>query len=225
MKKGKPYFRKKEGYTRDKVSTDKRPFKKESTSSSKASNIPKLDPIISEEKKLEKGFTQVYIGESKNRSSVVVGLAIRGAGANLKIGFFQFFKKPFLSEIKILRSINNLHFYTFASRYYESEYITLDETKKLQSDFKRIWSKTLDIIEKNNYDLVILDEILVAVQNNLITEQLLLDFILNKSESTELILTGTHLSEKINNVSDVITEVKKIKSTFSKGKSRKGIDF
>ena len=178
-----------------------------------------------DEYKLSKGLVQIYTGDGKGKSCTAVGLAIRASGANLKTGFFQFFKKPFSCEIKVLRSIPNIHFYSFASYYYEAEYITQDEIKKLQNDFRHIWEKTVSIVSKNNYDVIIFDEILIAVRDHLISEQQIVDFVKGKQKNTELILTGRYLTKKITGVADVITELKNVKHPFPEIKARKGIDF
>lgn len=175
--------------------------------------------------RLEKGLVQVYTGDGKGKSSAAVGLAVRAAGANLKVGFFQFFKKPFSSEIKVLKSLNNIHFYSFASFYYDAEYYSRDDIKRLQYDFQRIWTKTVAIAAKNRYDVIVLDEVLLALRDNLLSEQHLLQFIEGRQKNTEVILTGRHLTKKITEAADIITEMKKVKHPFPEIMARKGIDF
>ena len=174
---------------------------------------------------LEKGLVHIYTGDGKGKSSTVTGLAIRAAGANLKIAFFQFFKKPFTSEIKILRKINNIHFYSLASYYYESDYITAEEIKKLKADFAILWIKVLKIVAQNRYDVIIMDEILIALRDGFISEKHLLDFLKSRNGETEIILTGRHITDGLKNSADIITEMRMIKHPFPDIRARKGIDF
>jgi len=199
---------------------DEKPFRHD-----KKNVIEKGKQPAAEEYKLNRGLVQVYTGDGKGKSCTVIGLAVRAAGANLKTGFFQFFKKPFSCEIKVLREMKNIHFYSFASYYYDSEYITGDEIRKLQEDFRRIWEKTLAIISRNNYDVVILDEILIAVRDKLVAEKQILDLIEGRNRNSEIILSGRYLTEKLSAAADIITELKKVKHPFPEIRARKGIDF
>jgi len=177
------------------------------------------------EYRLKTGLVHVYTGEGKGKSSTAVGLAVRAAGAGLKVGFFQFFKNPFSSETKVLKKLMNLHFYAFASYYYSKEYFSADDIRKLRQDFGGIWEKVRSITGKNNYDVVILDEVMIALRDKLLTESKLLEFIGRRQKNTEVVLTGRYLPKKIMEAADIITEMKKIKHPFPEIGARKGIDF
>ncbi len=82
------------------------------------------------------------------------------------------------------------------------------------------------IIEKENYDLVILDEILNAVDEGFVAESKVIDLIKNKSANTELILTGRFASPRLVALADYVSEIKEIKHPFRRGiKARRDIEY
>src|SRR6185437_11503110 len=81
-------------------------------------------------------------------------------------------------------------------------------------------------IRSGKYDTIILDEINYAIKLNLITDDEVIELLKMKPIQTNLILTGNHISEKIFDMADLITEMKEIKHPYKKGiKAKKGIDF
>ena len=95
---------------------------------------------------------------------------------------------------------------------------------KIRTFFLKV-KKIVGIFKKNSYDIVILDEINVAIFLNLITEDEVIRLIDKKPENMELILTGRNATEKIIEKADLVTEMKEIKHYYHKGvKARVGIE-
>ncbi len=81
-------------------------------------------------------------------------------------------------------------------------------------------------IHSGNYDIVILDEINVAIHLNLIKIDDVIKVIENKPEPLNLVLTGRNAKDEIIEKADLVTEMREIKHPFQKGiKAQKGIDF
>ena len=175
--------------------------------------------------KLEKGITQVYTGEGKGKTTAACGLAIRAAGQNLKVGFFQFFKKPFSGEIKILKNIENVEVRNFLTSYSVFQHFTKGELERFKKNFAREWEEACRLIKKKKFDVVVLDEILIAVKDHFLSEEKLIKLIEEKPHNMELILTGRYISGKILEKADLVTEMKLIKHPFPKIKARKGIEY
>jgi len=165
---------------------------------------------------------QIYFGTGKGKTTASIGQAIRGIGAGMKVAFIQFLKPENSSELKVLRKIDNLDVYTInKSDKFLWEMENLDEVKKEIKEGMKLLEKILD---KKKYDMLILDEILHLVENNLIAEKELLILIENKN--IEIILTGKKSGEELNKKADIVTEMKKIKHCYDKGKKpKKGIEF
>lgn len=87
-------------------------------------------------------------------------------------------------------------------------------------------SKVIDEFFASNYDLIVLDEILISVRDGYLEEERLLDLIVTKPETVELVLTGRGATEKVIALADYVSEVKCVKHPYEKGvQSREGIEF
>jgi len=84
-----------------------------------------------------------------------------------------------------------------------------------------------NIVKSSDYNMIIADEILYAVQFSLLSEEEVIQLIKNKPKNKELILTGSHIAlPNIFAMADLVTEIKKIKHPFDSGiTARKGIEF
>lgn len=174
--------------------------------------------------KLKKGYIQIYTGNGKGKTTAAIGQAVRAAGAGLKTYIIQFMKEYPYSEIISLKIL--------------SEWITVEQFGK--DDFvykgkmpgeedvvaaKAGLRKAEDILLNGDYDLVIFDEILVAIYFKLFTAEDVLNLIRKKSDSTELILTGRYCPEEIIEKADLVTEMNEVKHYYQIGVlSRKGIE-
>ena len=170
---------------------------------------------------MKKGLVQVYTGNGKGKTTAAIGQAIRALGRGYQVCFIQFFKRPVSGEVKILKSFPNLkllHPLPF--------YPTKKNQYFLKKKIKDILPEVSKIIKSENYDLVILDEINIALRNKLLEEREILNLIKNKPESVELILTGRGATEEIIKMADLVTEMKEIKHPLKKGvKAREGIEY
>ncbi len=101
------------------------------------------------ERRLSRGLVQVYTGDGKGKTSAAVGLALRAAGAGLKVGLFQFFKKPVSGELTVLKKIKNIHIYNLAPMHPAFQYFSADDLKRYKENFQRLWeTRVLNIIKK-----------------------------------------------------------------------------
>ncbi len=173
---------------------------------------------------MNRGFVQVYTGDGKGKTTAAIGLAIRAAGAGLKVYFGQFLKGRRCSEHIILEQLKpNITFSLFGtSKFIVSRPSNLDILKA---------GRGLDEIRKamfgkRNYDLLIMDEVICAIDLNIIELQDVMSLIINKPKSIELVLTGRNAPPEILQVADLITDFRKIRHYYDKGaKARKGFEF
>ena len=175
--------------------------------------------------KLEKGIIQVYTGEGKGKTTAATGLAIRAAGQDLKVGFFQFFKRHSSGEIKILKRIKNIKVYHFSSSHPSFQHFTKGDLENFRKKFKKEWEEVCRLIRRKNFDVVILDEILIAVRDKFLPEKMLLKLMEEKPKNLELVLTGRFITKKILEKAELITEMKPVKHPFPVIKARKGIEY
>jgi len=174
---------------------------------------------------LKKGLVQVYTGDGKGKTTAAVGQAVRARGRGLGVCVIQFLKKNDSSgEQGVLRKMG-IDIKCFGGDYAFRK-LTQKETKKAKEFFKKIMDGIVSEIEQKHYDLVILDEINILVKKGLLDKKELIEFIKNKSQNTELILTGRGADKEIIGLADLVTECVKIKHPYDKKiKARKGIEL
>lgn len=177
--------------------------------------------------RLGKGLVHIITGKGRGKTTSTLGLALRATGHGLKVCMIQFMKSRWegerYGEINAVRKIQNFKIVQFGSEKLVSHYTPTE------MDFKRA-KKGLEYAKKtikgNECDLVILDEIWVAVHHKLINLSEVISLIKNKAEHVELVLTGRYAPKEAYEYADYVSEIKKVKHPYSKGqKARLGIEF
>jgi len=172
--------------------------------------------------RLKRGYIQVYTGKGKGKTTAALGLALRAAGAGLKVYIGQFIKKGCYSEVKALKKYRkNIKIEQFG----RGCFIRKKPNEKDIALAKRGLNIIREIIAANKYDLVILDEINVALYFNLVSVKDVQNVLKNKPKNIELILTGRKAPKEILKCADLITEMQEIKHYYCRGVSNRiGID-
>ena len=174
---------------------------------------------------LEKGLIQIYTGDGKGKTTAAVGQAVRAKGRGFNVYVIQFLKKNDSSgEQGVLRKMG-IDVKCFGGDYAFRK-LTQKEVKKAKVFFGKIVDEIANEIEQKRCDIVILDEINVLVRENLLDKEEVVEFIKNKPQNTELILTGRGADKEIIGLADLVTECVKIKHPYDKKvKARKGIEL
>ncbi len=172
---------------------------------------------------MKKGFIHVYTGPGKGKTTAAIGLGLRAVGAGFKVHMVQFMKGRRYSEIDGIEQLSNFTI----SQHGRDEFVNKDNPETIDIEMAQEGSEyAKKIIKDNKFDMIILDEINVAVDFKLISLADVLNLIDEKPESLELILTGRYAHSDIIKKADLVTEMLEIKHPYQKGiLSRKGIDF
>jgi len=172
---------------------------------------------------LKKGLIHVYTGPGKGKTTASLGLGLRAAGAGLNVYMIQFMKGRRYSELESIEKLKN---FTIV-QHGRDEFVNKKNPEQIDVDLAQEgFSHAKEIIKKEDIDLLILDEINVAVDFNLISIDDVLKFIEEKPEKLELVLTGRYAHPEIVKVADLVTEMLEIKHPYQQGvQARKGIDF
>ncbi len=175
------------------------------------------------------GFVQVFWGDGKGKTTSALGTALRACGNGYKVHLVQFMKNGASSlEEQIPGEIKALEkFPTFTYKRFGTGGWIIGKPTGAQIAACR---EALDYVSqslKENYEIIIADEILYAVQLGLLQEDEIIKLIDDKPKDKELILTGSHKPyEKIFEKADLVTEIKKIKHPYDAGfLARKGLDY
>jgi cob(I)alamin adenosyltransferase len=172
---------------------------------------------------LTKGFIHVYTGNGKGKTTAAIGLGIRAAGSGLKVLMIQFMKGRRYSELDALEQVKDFTVVQFG----RDEFVSKKNPEKIDIDLaQKGVSYAREVLQKNLFDVVILDEINVAVDFQLIALDEVLNLLKLKPKTMELILTGRYAPPELIKHADVVSEVLEIKHPYQKGiQSRKGIDW
>ncbi|MFX1315362.1 MAG: cob(I)yrinic acid a,c-diamide adenosyltransferase [Promethearchaeota archaeon] len=180
--------------------------------------------MSSTRKRLKQGLVQVYFGRGKGKTTAAIGQGIRAIGHGFKVYMIQFMKGNYkYGEIEAIKNIPNFELKQFGSPELIAEPGEFDkEEGKKALDFAR------EIIMSDEYDIVILDEVGVAIYMNVISVEPVLEIIENKPEKVELIFTGgPNMHPKLKEAADLVTEMKLIKHYYSSQgiNARYGIEY
>ncbi|MFQ6068148.1 MAG: cob(I)yrinic acid a,c-diamide adenosyltransferase [Candidatus Bathyarchaeia archaeon] len=174
--------------------------------------------------RLETGLVQVYTGDGKGKTSAALGLTLRAVGRGLKVYIIQFIKGGFdYGELHPIKHFTNVKIKAFGS----GRFITETPPKKEDIKFaKEALELAKKVVTSGEYDIIILDEINVALNLKLIEIDDVVKLTKNKPKHVELVLTGRYAPQEIIEVADLVTEMKEIKHPFQKGvPPRKGIEY
>lgn len=174
--------------------------------------------------KLEQGLVQVYTGNGKGKTSAAFGLALRAIGRGLKVYVVQFIKGGFdYGELYMVDKLPNFKLKAFGRGEFVTEKPPGKEDVELAQEALALAEQ---VVKSGEYDIVILDEINVAMNLKLINLDEVLELVKNKPTHVELILTGRYAPKEIIKAADLVTEMKEVKHPFNNGyQARKGIEY
>lgn len=170
---------------------------------------------------MDKGYVQVYTGNGKGKTTAALGLAVRAACAGKNVFIGQFLKGMEYSELKLPEYFDNITMKQYGTEYFITKDPNEIDTAKANIGFENV----VEIIKSAKYDVVILDEINIAMMMKLVDVNELIKVLSNRKESMEVIITGRGAPDEIIEYADLVTEMKEIKHYYNKGvQARVGIE-
>ncbi len=177
---------------------------------------------------LNLGLVQIFWGNGKGKTTAALGTALRAAGNGYSVHLVQFMKNgtgdseiDYPGEIRALENFPNFSYKRFGTGSWVIGKPSLENISKVKDAYKYLVSRL------GQFDIIIADEILYAVQFGLLQEKDIIQLMQNKPPEQELILTGSHISfPEVFEQADLVTEVKKVKHPYDKGIiARKGLEY
>lgn len=172
------------------------------------------------------GCIHIYYGNGKGKTTCSVGLAVRAAGCGKKVLFIQFMKTGKSSEIKMIEQLPGIEVME-APRMKKFSFRMNDEEKQEMLDADNaVLSQVREKVSEGDYDLLVMDESLGSCHKGFLDEGLLLDFLRNKPDHLEVVMTGRHPDDTLMAIADYVTEMHKVKHPYDQGiNARRGIEF
>ncbi|MCX7746362.1 MAG: cob(I)yrinic acid a,c-diamide adenosyltransferase [Clostridia bacterium] len=172
------------------------------------------------------GLVHIYTGNGKGKTTSAIGLGIRAYGRGLKVLMVQFLKGTETGEMKTLQKLApDFQLYQgqkikkFTWEMNENELLELKEVQE------KIFEYAIKETINNQWDLLILDEIMGAISMNLIPLENVLQFIQSKPLHLEVVLTGRNAPARLVDLADYVSDITCVKHPMEKGvPARKGIE-
>ncbi len=174
---------------------------------------------------MKKGLIHIYCGDGKGKTTSAMGLAVRAAGYGMKVLIYQFMKDNTTSERNVLKAIPNITIINGLQQEKFSFQMTEQEKQERKDFYTKRFQEITKKAEEEDYDLLLMDEIIYTLRATLLEEELVLSYLRNKPESLEVVLTGNAPSSTLIELSDYVSEIKKIKHPYDQGlTARYGIE-
>lgn len=171
------------------------------------------------------GLIQVYTGNGKGKTTASLGLALRAVGHGMNVFIIQFMKdNTYYGESTASEHVPRLTIVK-AGRH---TFVDLNNPDPVDVKMAQDgWQQAKEAITSRNYQVVIMDELNVAMASKLIDTAEVAAFLQeNRNNGVEMILTGRYAPQEIKDLADYVTEMTEIKHPFQQGiLSRKGIDY
>ncbi len=175
--------------------------------------------------KAEKGLIIVHTGDGKGKTTAALGMVMRSIGHGYKVAIIQFIKgawEPAEKEI-LAQYSQQLDFYAMGEGF---TWETQDKEKDIATA-EKAWAKAKEFILNPDYQLVLLDEVNIALKLGYLNINDVVSTLAEKPESNHVILTGRGAKPELIEVADLVTEMKLVKHPFREQgvKAQAGIEF
>ena len=171
------------------------------------------------------GLIHIYCGDGKGKTTAAVGLAVRCAGRGNKVLLVQFLKSRDSGELYSLAKLPDIE----VMRGKESKKFTFqmneEEKHDLLIEHNKMFEQVLAKIKNGGYSLLILDEVIGALNAKVFEMPKLIEFLRHKPENLEVVLTGRNPAPELVEIADYVSEMRKVKHPMDKGiMAREGIE-
>ena len=172
------------------------------------------------------GLIHICCGDGKGKTTSAMGMCLRAAGAGLRVVIYQFMKDGQANERTILEKNPNVTFLNEVRSVCFSFRMSEAQKSREQARYLTDLERVSEYVRREGADVLLLDEALYAVSNGLLSEQILTEFLDQKPEKLEVILTGGAASGALMERADYISRIVNEKHPFQRGiRAREGIEY
>ena len=169
-----------------------------------------------------KGYIHLYTGNGKGKTTAALGLAIRATGAGKRVFIAQFVKGMHYAELDALNRFTEIELKQYGLDCFIKNKPTEKDIEAALNGLKEVTA----VILENQYDIVVMDEVCIALHYHLFELEDIMKILRQKPEVMEIVLTGRYAPAKLYKVADLVTEMIEIKHYYNNGvQARKGIEY
>jgi len=169
-----------------------------------------------------KGMVHVYTGNGKGKTTAAFGLALRGIGAGKRMHIIQFIKSMEYSEINAFKK-----YFPFVpiEQFGRGCFIVNKPEKEDILEAKRGFKRVKELLKRKDIDILILDEINIAIYYGMVDCAELIEQLKNRNQEMEVVITGRYAKKELIDFADLVTEMKEVKHYYNSGvEAKDGIE-
>ena len=172
-------------------------------------------PIKEYNPKKNLGYLHIYTGEGKGKTTAALGALLRAAGQGHKVLMIQFLKGH--KDAGEVLAVQQMGDHVELIQFGRDDLLSLDDLQTIDAYFaNQAINYARDAMRRNRPDILILDEIMAAINSELIELADVVDFLDNRHQETEVILTGAQAHPVLLNMADLITVMDPIKDYYDR---------
>ena len=172
------------------------------------------------------GLIHIICGNGKGKTTAAIGLSIRAVGRGRKVLIARFLKDNDSGELPVLATIPGIDLVPITKEFGFTWKMSNDVRQKAKEYYSEYLIRVLTKAKEEEYDLLILDEMLAAYNYEFIDREYLVDFLTHKPEGIEVVMTGRNPSSELVELADYVSEIQKVKHPFDVGiPAREGIEY
>lgn len=170
-----------------------------------------------------RGLILVHTGDGKGKSSSAFGVALRALGWGQNVGVVQFIKGKWITgERRFFKNLPEVTWHTMGEGF---TWDTQDRDRDIAAA-TAAYAKACEMMQSGDYDLILLDEINIALRYDYLDIAAVIDGLKARNERTSVILTGRDAKPELMDYADLVTEMTEVKHPFQAGiKAQRGVDF
>ncbi|RJR28067.1 MAG: cob(I)yrinic acid a,c-diamide adenosyltransferase [Candidatus Latescibacterota bacterium] len=171
----------------------------------------------------EQGTIQLYTGDGKGKTTAALGAALRALGHGKRVAVVQFMKGRLYGELAAAAHLPGLTI----EQHGRDEFVDPKRPEPVDLELaEKGWRRAEELLEDDSIDMLILDEINVAVAFGLVALERVTGLMRRKPPGLELILTGRYAPKEMVELADTVTEMREIKHHYRAGvQARKGVEY
>lgn len=174
---------------------------------------------------INRGLVHLYVGDGKGKTTAAIGLAVRALGAGKKVLMLQFLKGQQSSELEPLRRLGIVIKRTEEIKKFVFQ-MNAEELAEAAQSCKNCIDALRSALHEEGYEVIVLDEVVDAVNCKLVDPTELLDLIAGRPAGVEIVMTGRNPGDQIVEAADYLTVMTALKHPYQQGvQSRKGIEY
>ena len=170
-----------------------------------------------------RGLVLVHTGDGKGKSSSAFGVIIRALGWGQRVGVVQFIKGKWITgERQFFEKLGTVDWHTMGEGF---TWDTQDRDRDVAAA-KAAFTRAREMMASGDYDLIVLDEINIALRYDYLVVETVLEALKSRSDRTSVVLTGRDAKPELCDYADLVSEMREVKHPFKAGiKAQRGIDF